>query len=198
MLDVSRTRYLTEHYADLQGLRLIPLAVLFLASAAWRVAAWSWLTWRPVWGSRWFATGLVLALASSAAIGTVYRSRLGTVSPRRRTSAIATWVVFGVGVSLLQETARPWPVSLPFLFTDCVLAYVGCAGRGLRRHYLAVAIACLLFALTPLWSVPMAARRLALDLLIGFGLLVAGVGDHVVLQQERRALQEVLNDARAA
>jgi hypothetical protein len=68
---------------------------------------------------------------------------------------------------------------------------------GLRRHYLVIAVACLVFAFAPLMRVPPAARNVALDLLIGMGLIVAGVGDHMALQ---RVLQspEGVGDVRTA
>ena len=51
----------------------------------------------------------------------------------------------------------------------------------MRRHYLAIAVACVAFAIAPLIGVPVTVRDVTFDLLIGLGLLVAGVGDHVVL-----------------
>jgi hypothetical protein len=44
MRDIQTVRYVTTHYPRLQGLRLAPLGVPFLLSAAWRAG---WLAWWP-------------------------------------------------------------------------------------------------------------------------------------------------------
>jgi hypothetical protein len=44
MHDVRRLPYVTEHHPSLEGLRVVPLGVPFLTSAAWRAG---WLAWWP-------------------------------------------------------------------------------------------------------------------------------------------------------
>jgi hypothetical protein len=189
MLDLRRTVYVTEHYAQLQGLRLVPLALCFLGSAAWRAGLLAWLPGIAGGGARaWFLTSLTLALIASFPIGAHYRRRLGVASSRAsRLGAVplTTCVVYFVILTALPPNA--WHVSIPMLFAALALAYVGLANGGVRRHYLGIAVACLAFAIALLIGMPGTAREVILDVLIGLGLLVAGVGDHVVLQRVLQA-----------
>jgi hypothetical protein len=188
MLNVRRTMYVTEHYAQLQGLRLVPLALCFLGSAAWRAGLLAWLPGIAGSGARaWFLASVGLALIVSFPIGAHYRRRVGVASPRvPLLGALSLTMGFICFVLLTTLPANSWHVSIPVLFVALALGYVGVANEGLRRHYLAIAAGCLMFALAPIVGEPGTAREVALDMLIGFGLLVAGVGDHAVLQ---RALQ---------
>jgi len=177
MDDLRRLHYVTEHYGQLQGLRLLPLSVPFLLSAISRGAP------RPLLTGTAFAVLLATAIAASFPIGTYYVRRFGRAQQNRWKTGVATLVV-AVAVFLwlewLQET-RPLPVSLPVVFVALLLARVGWAAGRLRSHYLWIAGACAVFAALPLLHVSMYARTVAFDLLIGGGLAVAALGDHCVL-----------------
>ena len=115
MDDFERLRYVTERYAHLKGLRLVPLGISFLASAAWRDGQ--------------------------------LRRGPGTAA-----------------------------------------ACIGISGGHPRTHYLALAAVCLIFATLGTSGVPIHARDVLLDDLIGIGLIVVGIGDHLLL---RRTLEPV-------
>jgi hypothetical protein len=177
MDDLRRIRYVTEHYEQLQGLRLLPLGVPFLLSSLWRLA-------RPGPAPFLSASGWALLLASafvlSALIGRYYARHFGQAHPLRWRTVLPLVAFFWL--EWLQEI-RPFPVPLPVLFVAVVLARIGMAAGWLRSHYLFIAAACATFALLPLLGVPLEIRAAALDGLIGGGLAVAAIGDDRVLRR---------------
>ena len=189
MHNLRRTLYVTEHYPHLQGLRLVPLALCFLASAAWRAGLLDWLPGIAHGGARvWFLTSVSFALIVSFPIRAYYRRRVGIARPlATRADAVNVTMCFAYFALLTALPPNRWHVSVPMLFAALALAYVGLANRRVRRHYLGIAVACLAFALAPLVGVTGTAQDVSFDLLIGLGLLVAGVGDHLVLQRTLQA-----------
>ena len=65
---------------------------------------------------------------------------------------------------------------------------LGLAGGHMRLHYLALAALCLVFAGSGALGVPIDTRDALFDNLIGLGLIVIGLGDHLLL---RRTLEPV-------
>lgn len=184
MTDPARVRYLVEHYPRLQGLRLIPLGLLFLGLALWHDGQLAWLPGSAGDGAvRWFLGGLILAIASSYGIAAYYRNRFGSIQlgpfQTGGLRLLATGVV--IFVSLVLQDAFKWRFSLPLFIVGGVLAYVGVVQRRMRQHYLWIAVACLLLANIADFGVPPRTRQVMFDLLIAGGLFVAGIGDHFVL-----------------
>ena len=198
MADLKRVRYVTANYAQLQGLRLVPVGVPFLVSAAWRCG---WLGWWPGAGGadagQWFVLMLAAAVAVSYLIGTSYHAQFGEVRPLPGRSGAATlilsFVVFMV-LGWLQDRFG-WQGSVPVMFVGVALFRLGLAAGALRKHYLVLACVCMMFALST-WT-GSSPRRLAVsrDLLIGVGLILAGIGDDRVL---RRVLQPPDSDEYAS
>jgi hypothetical protein len=189
MTDLRHVRYVTAHYAHLQGLRLVPLGVPFLVSALWRGG---WLSWWPgaraPGASMWFVLMLAAAVGVSYIIEASYRAQFGDVRALPGRGGAATLLLSFIaymGLGWLQQWAQ-WPVSVVLLSVAAAFSRLGLVERGLRKHYVPLAVACLAFAL---WmSIDASPRLLAIacDLLIGVGLITAGIGDDRVL---RRVLQ---------
>jgi len=181
MDDLRRVDYVTGHFKQLQGLRLLPLgAAVLLASAAGRGAARFGLSPKAAW-----LVLLAAAVAASFPIARYYEQRFGLVASAPWRSGAVTLLACAaalVGVIWIQEV-RPLPVSTPLLFVSILLARLGLAAGRLRVHYLWIAGACAALGLLPLIGVPPAVRGWAIDLLIGGGLIVAAVGDHRVLSR---------------
>src|SRR3954470_10838304 len=101
MRDRHMVRYITTHYARLHGLRLVPLGVPFLVSAAWRAG---WLRWWPATEGRgatmWFLALLTTAVAISFPIRSWYERQFGSVAARRRDSGLPPLVAFVALVGL--------------------------------------------------------------------------------------------------
>jgi hypothetical protein len=163
---------------------LVPLGLLFVAVALWHDRQLGWLPGTAGdSAARWFLGGLAVAVAASYGIGAYYRHQFGSIqfgafqAGGPRVLAIGA-VIF---VSLVLQDAFKWPVSLPLVVVGAVLAYVGVVQGRMRRHYLWIAVACLMFANVASFGVPARTQQVMFDLLIAGGLLVAGIGDHLVL-----------------
>jgi hypothetical protein len=187
-MDLARTRYVAEHFEHLQGLRLVPLGVCFLLSAARGAGFLSWVPGTQGRGADVWFLGVVAAAAVATDWVTAWYGRhMGVARARPSRSGAVTLVLSCVAfVVWVALPPNPWHVSPALCFLAAVLAFQGCAPHGLRRHYLPIALVWLLFALTPAIGMPGAVRRVAFDALIGLGLIVAGVGDHRVLQRSIR------------
>jgi hypothetical protein len=191
MSDTARLQYVTDHYSYLAGLRIVPLGVPFLASAAWRAG---WLTWWP-WtagrgAERWFWSSIATAIVLSYPIRAWYRRQWGARQPPHRRNGAATLTMSAVGVVALA-VCQPVAirVSTPLVFVGLQLLILSVVGRGARTHYRFIAGACLAVACLPLAGVSRHLRAIALDLLIGGGLIGAGWGDHRVFRAVVAELQ---------
>ena len=186
MNDLRRIRYVTEHYRQLQGLRLLPLSARFLLSLLSRIAG---PPARPLLPPAGWGLLVVASLAASLAIGRYYTQRFGDApAPLWRTGAAT---LLGVAAALLWlawlQEWHPVPVSLPVIFLAIVLARLGLAGGRARVHYLWIAIGCGAFALLAPLGAPLDVRAAAFDLLVGGGLIVAAIGDDRVLRNAMAA-----------
>ncbi len=183
MTNPARVGYLTEHYTQLQGLRLVPLGLVFIAIAAWHAGVLQWLPGSAQGGiTNWFVVAFAAAIVAAYPIGAHYRRRFGSI--RLRPFAGGPWhigVLVAVGVSLAVQDTFRWPVSLPLLVVGASLGYVGVVQEGMRRHYLWIAAACVLFANISNFGLPARTQQVMFDLLIAGGLIAAGIGDHLVL-----------------
>lgn len=191
MDELQRLRFVTERYAHLQGLRLVPLGIPFLISAAWRDGQLAWVPGTEGHGAGyWFALLMLLALGISGAVGGSYREHFGSVQPAHPWKAVLALFAFlavFLGSVWAQQTYG-WIVSLPAILIGTALGYLGVVGGQPRTHYLALSALCLVFAMLGSFGVPFHARDVLLDDLIGIGLIVIGVGDHLLL---RRTLEPV-------
>jgi hypothetical protein len=190
-MDLWRTRYIAEHYAQLQGLRIVPVGVCFLVSAAWRAGILSWVPAAQGRGARvWFLGLLAVAIVISEGVKRWYARQMGAAPVRPSRSGAATLVMSSVACGALASLPdNPWHVSPAVLLLVGILAVLGCVEHGLRRHYLWVALAWLGFAMMPAFDVAPGVRGVVADALIGLALIVGGVGDHAVLQRWREEAQ---------
>lgn len=179
-----RTRFVTARYPQLQGLRLLPLALLFFASALWRAGAIE----LPAdnWGHApeiWFAGGLGAAIGASFVIRRWYNRRLGAIGQRASQSgaipivattglaAAATWLQASLG----------WRLPLAAIVVGGVLASIGAREYRWRPHYVAAGAAVLIYAVLPASGLAAHALDATFDAVIGLTLLIVGVGDHILL-----------------
>jgi hypothetical protein len=186
MPQLARAGYVTEHYAHLQGLRLVPLSAPFVASAMWRAGYVD--AYAPP-GTRapqmWFLSLMAVAVAASYLIGARYRRSFGAVRPLPGHSGAAALIGCCATVLVLlwaQESFR-WSVPMPAAFLFLAFMRLGLVEGGLRKHYLA--IGAMVFALALLGPAELgpSARAVCLDGFIAVALIVAGVGDDLVLRR---------------
>lgn len=183
---LQRLRYVTERYDQLQGLRLVPLGIPFLLSAAWRSRQLTWVPWATGIGAqRWFVMLMASAVACSLLAKTYYERRFGDVHSAVTIKAPLAAFVFAALFILalsLQPVAQT-AVSIPAVIVALGLGYVGMVGGLVRPHYVTIAVCvALCSALGPL-GVSFHARDVLWDQLIGMGFVVIGLGDHLLLRR---------------
>src|SRR5712691_1466871 len=131
MAELDRVRFVTERYEQLQGLRLLPVSMPFLLSAAWR-AGWlgGWPSQDPRHAAYWFVGGFAVAIALSFIIRSWYHRQFGVVRARPwRTGLISMSFVFVCFVALASlQSAFAWPISMPVVFVGPVFAYLATSG----------------------------------------------------------------------
>ena len=180
-----RLRYVARFYPHLQGLRLIPLGVLFSVTAAWNAGFF-----RRVPGvttargpEKWFAMLFGLALAAAMLFGIYYRRRFGAVRPAHRVRGPLTVIGFVLASSLAVglQGALQTSVSLPLIVIGIAIGYAGVLGGLLRPHYLVVSAWLLVIAMLGTFGVPLHIRETLCDAVAGLGLMVVGGGDHFLI-----------------
>lgn len=191
MESLRRLRFVTERYPHLQGLRLVPLGVPFLVSAAWRSGSFADVpAFLGIPPRYLFLALFATALAMSGLAGRYYRRQFGTVQPQggvRRAAGVLVFLAAFVAAVWAQDVFA-LVVALPAVLVAVALAWLGFAGGHVRVHYLVLAALCLVFASLGALGVPIDTRDALLDNLIGLGLIIIGLGDHLLL---RRSLEPV-------
>jgi len=193
--DVLRSQFVTARYPQLQGLRLIPLAMVFFASALWRagaiqVPAEQWQHAPEIW----FAGGMTAAIGVSFVIRRWYNQTLGAIGQRAAHSgaipivattglaAAATWLQVSLG----------WHVPLAAIVVGGVLAAIGAREYRWRPHYIAAGAALLIYAVLPASGLAAHVLDATFDGAIGLTLLIVGIGDHILLTNTLRPPTEKL------
>ncbi len=194
-LPVDRLRYVTSRYPQLQGARLVPLSLVFLASALWRAGGFQLPGDRTTYGAEaWFFGGVGAAIVASYVIRRWYVRSLGSVGQRATRSAaipILGTCILAALATLLQGTLH-WHLSLPVATVAVVLFAIGASHYGYRAHYVVAAAVLLMYSVLPLFSLGLLALSAAFDAVIGIALLIAGLGDHLLLTRTLRPPQEGL------
>jgi len=182
----DRIRFVTAHYDQLQGLRLIPLGVYLLALAA---SGLGWLSWLPGDPSRapgrWLGAVFCGALAAAVAATAWYRRRYGARTPLSRGRRNA-WIVLAVGIFLLAAQFDQYangPVALAPLSVAAALVLTVRADGWIRAHFLIAAAPWFAAAWIPMLHDDGTSRLVSYALAGGIALIVCGVGDHRVLSR---------------
>ncbi len=191
--DIARLRYVTSRYPQLQGLRLVPLSLVFLASAAWRAGLLPLPgDNQPLVPELWFLAAMVTAVLVSFVLRLWYTRRLGSVGQYGGRSAALPLLVTAVAAAaaLWLQIVLHWHVSLPALTVAMALLAIGVAHFEYRRHYVAAAAVLFAFALFPLGGWGSEALSAAFDGAIGLSMLIAALGDHLLVVRTLRPPRE--------
>ena len=180
----KRLFYVTSRYPQLQGARIIPLSLVFLASAWWRAGGFHLPGDQlPRGAEAWFFAGLAVALVASYLIRRWYAQSIGSIGqhPTRNAAVpmVATCVL--VGFAVWVQEGWQWRVSLPAIAVGSVLLATGLAHHRFRVHYAAAGAVLLAFSALPLLGVGPSTLDATFDAVIGIVLLIAGIGDHRLL-----------------
>jgi hypothetical protein len=193
MYDLARIRYVTEHYAEMAGLVLLPYSLWFLGWAAYDLG---WIG-TPSWlSNEWLFSLVTLILAASASfgIGWLYERSFGKVTrnsirlPKPTRRDFWTWVFGGTFVMTLSELGPDlskvglyfvlWAVVYPILVLKI---RISATWTGLGIIIGAMSLAPLLDPLVgPVYPTPLI-QDVVIKLVIGTGLLLIGVANHLTL-----------------
>jgi hypothetical protein len=181
---LQRLRYVTERYEQLQGLRLVPLGIPFLFSAAWRGGQLAWAPGTSGVGAHiWFVSLITAAIGLSLMARSYYRRRFGNVqSAATIKTPLAAFVFAAMFVLAVSVPTDSSSIAVPAVILSFGLGYVGLVGGVARPHYLAIAGFVALFATLGPLGVPLHTRDVLCDQLLGIGFIVVGVGDHLLLR----------------
>jgi hypothetical protein len=180
-MDEKRRDYVTLRYPQLQGLRLIPTAFVFLAAAPWPLHLYHLPgEGQPLAPARWFMIALFVAAAASLPIKRWYESQWGVIGQGLKGFPLPAMVAVIGAMSLagLFVPAQALPFSLPLAVLALALAVVGSMHYPYRRHYLLAAAVFVALSLLRMLGLPPDVRSALLDAAIGIAIIIVGVGDH--------------------
>lgn len=180
-------RFVTANYAQLQGLRLVPLGLFLLLWTS--LDALGVLDPRGVTPSAraqmltrfglvfWMALGLALAAPL------YYRYRYGTVDGHDRTTRNRwiTLAVIGFFVFRGLDNSLDWPVSLSLMLVSVSLFVTAASDDWVRPYYSVLATMWLIAACAPLLGMAPPDPKITTMGLGGLSLVVIGIGDHRLL-----------------
>lgn len=179
--ELRRLRDVTGNYSQLQGLRLIPVGLVFVANA---------LFWRGSMEPRVFALTFAAALLLYAWIGQYYKRAFGRVRRLMRHHArdglaVALFVVL-VFAGAWAERRYNLPFSSSGLAVAGLFLYLYFSSGSRRRHYLWVAAGFALLSFLPLLGVISSGdffgRGTILgNLALGVAYILVGIFDHLYL-----------------
>lgn len=182
----KRLFYVTSRYPQLQGARLIPLSLVFLASAWWRAGGirlpGDHLARGP---EAWFFAGLGTAIVASYVIRRWYTQSWGSIGqhPTRSAALPILTTCLLVACAVWVQEALQWRVSLPAIVVGAVLLATGLAHHRVRVHYAAAGAVVLAYPVLQLFGVGPSTLDATIDAVIGIVLLITGVGDHLLLKR---------------
>src|SRR5688572_26724544 len=186
-MEHDRIRFVTANYAQLQGLRLVPIGVLLLLVVVVNLLGFTDpVGVSPAERTRFltrmgFAYWVALGLALSAPV--YYRYRYGSVEglDRGRRNRWITIATVGFFVLTMVDRRLDWPVSLSLLLVAASLFVTAWHEGWIRPYYPAVAVMWLVAGCLPVLGVPAPDSKLTLFFLAGLTLIVIGLGDHILL-----------------
>jgi len=180
---------LAANYSDRQGLRIIPMAVAMMALAFPRELPASILGIDTQLGA------LAIGFAGYWLIGRYYERRFGKVEEIPYEgfpiAGQILLVVIGFFVSVaIDIVARP-PVFVSGLVVAAWLIVTSWPSRRIRGEYQSIGTLLILVSLAPLVGVPQATVAKTYCFWFGFGLLLAGVRDHISFVRSLPALRHL-------
>jgi hypothetical protein len=199
-VDAQRIRFITRNHRKLQGLKVLPLAVLLLVFSIGEMG-WHLGTW---WIALLLAT-LVTAPVATAAIAWWYRQGYGWVAPTYDRAAL---VVVALGIAAVALSFLPaWrdaPISASGFLLGLTAIVPGWRWRRFVPHWLVGGVVIAVVSLAPLGAVLPAAPGAAasahpfngawLPVAMALTLGVLGVLDHRVLVRHLRTGADALGD----
>ena len=192
---LAQTKLVTRHYHQLQGLKQIPVGLLFLMLAMDRAGWWPLFSiWQPISGILVFG----LAVIGLWLVGRYYNQTLGRVnhpSSIRSKLAFLGWLALLIA-SQWFESLWQWPISASILFFALMYGVGFWVTRRTLYQYLAAASLLVIISLLPLTGIvttsqlflfgPESAIGVAL---VGLIIIIVGLVDHWWLTRSLQLLR---------
>jgi hypothetical protein len=179
MHDLERLRAVTQHFEELQGLRLVPASVAL--AFAGLGALWTSLLDEHT-GLAVFLALLILGVGGALVLGRWYERRFGVVEPtqsqrRRWALACAGGLVAVTLAALVDAGLRPPVIVFGLTLAGLLFVYWRSLG-GPRGHHLVAVGLVAAASLLPLAGLGRSQAAGAVFLALGAAYAVAGVLDH--------------------
>jgi hypothetical protein len=181
----SRIRFVTRNFYQVQGLRMVPWALLILLFGLGR---FGWLDWLPGYppqrpldlGVLWGILAVLVATGAFVSVSQYYRTHFGTVRLQHGDNLFILPVLVTVTVDAVHRPTNGAVIPAALLLAAALLGLVMRDGR-LRAHYAPAALAWFGLGMVPLAGVQDATVGAAAYLTGASTLLICGVGDHLVM-----------------
>lgn len=187
MANLPTIHYVTGHFRELQGLRALPLGLLGVSVAAWRMG---WLLPQGAWALRsevWFFVGLSAVGLITLALNRWYEERYGQVEPLPVNGEAKVFIgllmAMTVGSSVHELLPGVVPVRVDAVIAATAFLWLAHCSGWRRRHFVVVAAGFLCLSLWDRAGLPPEHWLAARDFTWGLALLVGGIGDHLLLRQ---------------
>lgn len=200
MLDLKRVQYIAANYYYLQGLKIVPLGIIFVVWAAMRgglIQSNEWIyEFLSVWG---FAIGFGLYGFIQLFYDRVY-GRAGfemcLPEPGKRLASFARMtaiVVALIGAAMLDQWLQPPVLLFGLTIAGLMLVYYW-PRRDFAMHYMIMALLIAAASLLPLISMLTGDGSLkpavASFAMVGLVFIVGGILDHLLLVRTMRPVSE--------
>ena len=190
MQDLKRVRYVTSYFSALQGLKLVPLGLLFLLFAA-QAAGWRGLGRQ---GDCTLTLPLLLVvIALYFVIGRYYDLTFGRVQYAARgvgDLAVLAWVIGLVGAIVAEMI---WKPAVSLIGLVIATGFVGGGFRSKRWYYIVLGGLTAGVSLLPIWlNSPLAGQyfgsfSFTFNFALGLTYLLGGLVDHLLLVRAFKA-----------
>ncbi|HUP28460.1 MAG TPA: hypothetical protein VM409_08500, partial [Chloroflexia bacterium] len=198
--DLERVRYVTTNYNYLQGLKMVPIGLVFLALAAFQGG---WLPAPNVGSAALNITGIGLAFVLAWAANLYYSRTFGRVLPAPIIPRNPNWAaiigVWTAGLALLLGTILldalfHLPVILFGLVMSALIVAYYWPRRSFAAHYLAIAGIIAAISVFPAFGVnrdnPAFSSYIFSSLSLGLIFVVGGLFDHILLANTLKPVPE--------
>jgi len=191
MRDLKRIRFVAENYAALQGLKFVPIGLLFYF-VAFRDSGFSWAPSMLQPGNQTLTLPLfALMIALYWLVGVYYRRSFGRVASVQSTDRAMLGGVVGVICVFAVYFLAAWvdaylepPVSFVMLAVGALLVAQWWVTGRFRSHYLVVTAVVAGIGLLPLFGVlevTALSGTVGSGIIVGTALITVGILDHLFL-----------------
>jgi hypothetical protein len=195
MTNPQTARYIARNYDSLQGLRFVPLGVIFILIGLGKHFHWPGLQWQ----NSYLSSFAILAMTFVVGFKYFYRQRYGMAQPQSSMKRLTLELlgiigVFGLiylDITLLANV----PISFTVLGYSCIYLFIPFCEKGRRRYYWICGALLFAAALSPLLQITSKTELFLFgwlnSLSLGVAIALGGLLDHQFLARALTPSSEV-------